>query len=63
MRGVERGGSQVLSKCCKVGCSATLARPHVHNFICSESKGLPAPWNLCTQFIAKDHRYYLKKAV
>ena len=27
----------------KVGYSATLARAHVHNFICSENRGFPSP--------------------
>ena len=30
-----------MSECCKVGYSATLARAHVHNFICSENRGFP----------------------
>ena len=29
-----------MSECSKVGYSATLARAHVHNFICSENRGL-----------------------
>ena len=41
MQRVHRRGSQVMSECCKVGYSATLARAHVHNFICSENGGFP----------------------
>ena len=41
------------------GYSATLARAHVHNFICSENRGLPSLGDLCREFIAEDHRYYL----
>ena len=49
----------VLSECCKVGYSATLARAHVHRFICSENRCLPSLGDLCREFIAKDHKYYL----
>ena len=62
MQRVHRKGSQALFACYKVGYSATLARPHVHKFICSESRenrGLPSLGGLCREFIAKDHRYYL----
>ena len=59
MQRVHRKGSQVLSECHKVGYSATLARAHVHRFICSEKRGLPSLGDLCREFIAKDHRYYL----
>ena len=62
MQRVHRRGSQVLSECCKVGYSATLARAHVHRFICSENRhnrGLPSLGDLCREFIAKDHAYYL----
>ena len=38
MQRVDRRGSQVLSECCKVGYSATLARAHVHNYIYSENR-------------------------
>ena len=38
MQRIHRRGSQAPSECCKVGYSATLARAHVHNFICSESR-------------------------
>ena len=31
-----------MSECCKVGYSATLARAHVHNLICSENRGYPS---------------------
>ena len=56
MQRVHRRG---LSECCKVRYSATLARAHVHNFICSENRGLPSLGELCREFIAEDHRYYL----
>ena len=56
---VHRKGSQVVSACYKVGYPATLARAHVHRFICSENRGLPSLGDLCREFIAKDHRYYL----
>ena len=62
MQRVHRRGSQVLSECCKVGYSATLARAHVHRFICSENRenrGLPSLGDLCSEFITEDHRYYL----
>ena len=59
MQRVNRRGSQVLSECCKVGYSTTLARAPVHNFICSEDRGLPSLGDLCREFIADDHRYYL----
>ena len=58
-RRVHRRGSHVLSECCKVGYLATLAGAHVHRFICSENTGLPSLGDLCREFIAKDHRYYL----
>ena len=32
-------GSQVLSECCTLGYSATLARTHVHRYICSMNGG------------------------
>ena len=48
-----------MSECCKLGYSATLARAHVHSFICSENRGLPSLGDLCREFIAEDHRYYL----
>ena len=62
MHRVHRRGSEVLSECCKVGYSATLGRVHVHKFICSENKenrGLLSLEDLCREFIAKDHRYYV----
>ena len=63
MQRVHRKGSKVLSACYMVGYSATLARAHVHRFIlCSknrENRGLPSLGDLCREFIAKDHRYYL----
>ena len=59
MKRVHRRGSQVLSECCKVGYSATLAKAHVHHFIYSENKGLPSLEDLCREFIAEDLRYYL----
>ena len=40
-----------MSECCKVGYSATLARAHVHNFICSENRGLPSLGDLCREVI------------
>ena len=49
--------SKVLSECCKVGYSATLARAHVHRLICSENrenKGLPSQGDLCREFIAEE---------
>ena len=55
---VHHRGSQVLSECCKVGYSATLARVDVHRFICSENRGLPLLGDLCIEFIAEDQRYY-----
>ena len=61
MQRVHRRRSHGLSECCKVGYSATLARVHVHKFICSknrENRGLPWLGDLCTEFIAKDQRYY-----
>ena len=30
-----------MSEWCSIGYSATLARAHVHNFICSENRGFP----------------------
>ena len=48
---VHRRGSQVLSEFCKVGYSATLARAHVHRFICSENRGLPSLGDLCREVI------------
>ena len=51
---VHRRGSQGLSECCKVGYSATLARVHVHRFICSENRGnrrLPSLGDLCREVI------------
>ena len=33
-----------MSECCKVGYSATLARAHVHNFICPENRGFSFAW-------------------
>ena len=59
MQRVHGRRSQVLSACRKVGYSATLARAHLHRFICSENRGLPSLRDLCKEFIAKDHRYYL----
>ena len=59
MQRVYRRGSQVLSECCKVRYSATLARVHVHKFICWDSKGLPSLRDLCSEVIAKDHTYNL----
>ena len=62
MQRVHRRGSQGLSECCKVGYSATLVRVHVHKFICSENRensSLSSLEDLCREFIAKDHRYYL----
>ena len=59
MQRVHRRGLQVLSECRKVGDSATLARAHVHRFICSEDRGLPSLGDLCREFIAEDYRYYL----
>ena len=59
MHRVHRSRSQVLSESCKVKYSATLARAHVHNFICLENKGLPSLGDLCREFIAEDHKYYL----
>ena len=59
MQRVHRKGSQVLSECYKVADSATLARAHVHRFICSENRenrGLPSLGDLCREFIAKDHK-------
>ena len=43
--------NKVLSEFCKVGYSATLARAHVHRFICSENKGLPSLGDLCREVI------------
>ena len=40
-----------MSECCKVGYSVTLARAHVHNFICSENSGLPSLGDLCREVI------------
>ena len=40
-----------MSECCKVGYSATLARAHVHNFICSENRGFPPLGDLCREVI------------
>ena len=51
MQRVHRRGSQVLSEFCKVGYSATLARAHVHRFICSENRGLPSLGDLCREVI------------
>ena len=45
-------------ECCTAGYPATLANAHVHSAICSENKGLLLR-DLCKQFIAKDHKYYL----
>ena len=62
MHRVHSKGSQVLSECYKVGHSATLATAHVHRFIGSENmenRGLPSLGDLCREFIAKDHKYYL----
>ena len=42
MQGVHWRGSEVVSECCKVGYLATLARGHVHKFICSGNRGLPS---------------------
>ena len=51
MQRVHRRGSQVMSECCKVGYSATLARAHVHNFTCSENRGFPSLGDLCREVI------------
>ena len=51
MQRVHRIGSQVMSECCKVGYSATLARAHVHNVICSENRGFPSLGDLCREVI------------
>ena len=51
MQRVHRKGSQVLSECCKVGYSATLARAHVHRLICSENRSLPSLGDLCREVI------------
>ena len=40
-----------MSECCKVGYSATLAKAHVHNFICLGNRGLPSLGDLCREFI------------
>ena len=48
----------MLFECCKVGYSTTLARDHVHNFICSKNRGLASLEELCIEFMAKDQRYY-----
>ena len=40
-----------MSECCKVGYSATVARAHVHNFICSENRGFPSLGGLCREVI------------
>ena len=40
-----------MSKCCKVGYSATLARVHVHNFICLENNGFLSLGDLCREVI------------
>ena len=45
-----------MSECCKVGYSATLARAHVHNFICSDNRGFPLLGDLCREVIWTDHR-------
>ena len=44
----------MLSECCKVGYSATLARAHVHRFIRSEHRCLLSLGYLCKDFIAMD---------
>ena len=51
MQRVHRKGSQVLSDCCKVGYSATLARAHVHRFISLGNRGRPSLRDLCREFI------------
>ena len=51
MQRVHRRGSEVMSQCCKVVCSATLARAHVHNLICSRIRGLPSQGVLCREFV------------
>ena len=48
---VHRRGSHVLSEFCEVGYSATLARAHVHSFICSENRDLPSLGDLCREVI------------
>ena len=40
-----------MSECCKVGYSATVARAHVHNVICSENRGFPSLGDLCREVI------------
>ena len=63
MQRVRHKGSQVLSACYKVGYSATLAEAHAHRFILCpenrENRGLPSLGDLCREFIATDHSYYL----
>jgi hypothetical protein len=51
MQGVHLRGSEVISECYKVGYSATLARAHVHNFICSGNRGLPSLGDLSSECI------------
>ena len=51
MQRFHRRGSQVMSECCKVGYSATLATAYVHNFICSENRGLLSLGDLCRDVI------------
>ena len=58
MQRVHRKGSRVLSECCKVGYSATLARAHVHHFICSENRGLPAFHSIPSLDSASEARLY-----
>ena len=58
MQRVHRRGSQVLSECCKVGYSATLARAHAHHFICSEDRGLPAFHSIPSSDSASEARLY-----
>ena len=45
-----------MSECCKVGYSATLARAHVHNFICSENRRFPSQGVPSREAIRTDHR-------
>ena len=43
-----------------VGYSATMARAHMHTFICPVNRGLPSLGDLCREFIVQDHRHYLR---